>query len=334
MRLAISILLAASAGIAGPVGAYLGIEVGRTETGLRSGRDSIHYFLPSPADSVSTHGYADSTVVIAETIVGGDAAWIVRTHITGDTSYAAIDTSFESGDTMLYSHWTVGDSLRRYHEYSVPFAVDAWWQPGMSGTFIYDLNGDTLADTVTIWADTTRVLAVEDVTVPYGTVPACWKLVTTMRQSLALTYQGVPARETSYIRTWEWRKDSLWWVKDSTVVTGSAYTFIFIWLRAASFVSTDVGVLTGLWTGIAAPGSPAPEPGLFAAPNPARSRVTVTLDRSTDASVRIYDSGGRLARTLAVPPLTDRLELDLAGLPAGTYFIRNGRSVCRLVKTR
>lgn len=337
MRLAISILLAAAtASLAGPVGAYLGFELGRTETGERSGRDSIHFFLPSPADSVTTHGFADSTVVIADTMVGTDAAWIVRTHITGDTSYAAVDTSFESGDTMLYSHWTVGDSLRRYHEYAVPFAVGAWWRPGVSGTYIYDLNGDTLNDTVTIWADTTRVLAVEDVTVPYGAVPACWKLVTSMRQSLALTYQGVPSRETSLIRTWEWRKDSLWWVKDSTVVTGSVYTFIFIWLRAASFVSTDVGALTGLWTGIAAPDKPSPAhgPGITVFPNPARDRVTLKPGNDAAPTVRLYDSGGRLVRSVGLPRPPGPLELDLSGLPAGAYFARHGGQSCRFVKTR
>ena len=336
MRLAISLLLAAAAGSAGPVGAYLGIEVGKTETGLHAGRDSIHNFLTAPADSVSTHGYADSTVVIAETMVGTDSAWMVRTHISGDSNYAAVDTSFESGDTMLYSHRAIGDSLRRLHNYTVPFAVGAWWRPGMSGTYRYDLNGDTLADTVTIWADTTRILTIEDVTVPYGTVPACWKLATTMRQSLAMTYEGVPTRETSYIRTWEWRKDSLWWVKDSTVVTGSIYTFVFIWFRAASFVSTDVGVLTGLWTGIAAPdpGSLEREAGLAVSPNPGRDRVTVTLDRTTAPELRLYDSGGRLARSFAVPRLAGTLELDLTGLPAGAYLVRHGSQNCRLVKAR
>ena len=70
-------------------------------------------------------------------------------------------------------------------------------------------------------------------------------------------------------------------------------------------------------TPLRAPIAPA---ALHLAPNPARDRVSLSLDRhlGPDASLRLYDLQGRLWREQA---FTAGQSLDLSGLPAGVYTV-------------
>lgn len=71
-------------------------------------------------------------------------------------------------------------------------------------------------------------------------------------------------------------------------------------------------------------------------PNPAGGRVTVryALPEIQEVSLRLYDVLGRQVRTVAQTEVEGReeLQVDLSGLPSGTYFLRlraDGTTVTR-----
>ena len=69
-------------------------------------------------------------------------------------------------------------------------------------------------------------------------------------------------------------------------------------------------------------------------PNPARSRVRLTLPRAPSVVVRIFDAGGKLLRSEEVIG-RNALALDINGLSPGVYFVRAdhafGRETAKLV---
>ncbi len=339
--------LLATAAAAGPVGRYLGFEVKRQGDALGATRDSIHYLLPSPGDTVIAGSRVDTTTIVAETVRLGDPAWLIRQAsastlflrprplVPGPRPLASTtDTSYESGDTLLCSRQMFGDSVRWLNSYRVPFRIGAKWRLGLAGTYLADLTGDSIMDTLKIWADTCTVLDTEDVVVPYGTVPHCFKIRRAMYQRLAAIESGVPVIESSYIRTFEWYKDSLWSVKESTQASGPIYTKILIWLHAADFVSTDVSQLNGLgYLGITAQPYTARRPSLTVSPNPFRRVLSVTCKLPpANCKLRILDAQGRLVLSQPVRPLS--FPLSTSNLPAGAYFIQVGNAVCPVTKVR
>jgi hypothetical protein len=256
-----------------------------------------------------------------------------------------IDTSYESGDTLLCSRQLLGDSVRWLNAYRVPFSIGTTWDFGLAGTYIGNFAGDSTVDTLTVWADTCTVLDTEDVVVPYGAVPHCYKIRRVMYQRLAAVESSVPVIESSYVRTFEWYKDSLWSIKESTQASGPIYAHIGVWLHAADFVSTDVSQLNGLgYVGVADQPHTVHRTSLTVFPNPFRSSLRVDCSLLTpSSSIQVLNSAGRLVRTLAIrrSPLAVRQSLYWDGrddrsrsLPAGAYFLRTGNAVCRLTKLR
>jgi hypothetical protein len=331
-------MLACAVSSAGPVGLYLGFEVRRQAMGSETGQDSIHYIYPSPSDTILYHHNIDTTTILAETLRQGCPAWISRHAVWPATDAATIDTSFESGDTLLYARSQLGDSVRWLAAYRVPFNIGDQWLFGLDGTYIYDFNGDTVPDTLSVWADTCRVADTEDVVVPYGLVPRCYRLERTMWQRLAAMYQGVPAIETSYIRTTEWYKDSLWSVKESVCASGPIYAKVFVWIHIADFVSVYVSQLGELgWLHVAEPEGPqAASPSLQACPNPTRGRTEVRLSPGacprSPQTLRVYDAGGRLV--LSQPVRASTLILPASSLPPGAYILKVGSMVSPLTVLR
>ncbi len=262
--------------------------------------------------------------------------FVAPTPVSG-LDAGATDTSYESGDTLLCSRQVLGDSIRWLNAYRVPFSIGTTWRFGLAGTYIYDFTGDTIMDTLNIWTDTCTVLDTEDVTVPYGTVPHCFKIRRVMRQRLAAQQSGFPVIESSYIRTFEWYKDSLWSVKESTQASGSIYTKVVIWLHAADFVSTDVSQLNDLgYLGLAAQPHTVHRNSLTVSPNPFRSSAVLHLttgprDHMTTI-LRIFDAQGRLV--LSQPVRTLSFPLSTSNLPPGAYFIRAGNEVYSVAKVR
>ncbi len=325
--------------ISGPVGSYLGYWVGKTEVTSHTRRDSIHYYLPTPADSVKTINFIDTTTVIAETIVNGDPAWILSSVVNGDTSFTSTDTAYEAGDSLLYGRWQLGDSIRTAAIYRVPFVIGNWWRTGLAGNYIVDINGDSIVDTLKIWADTVRVLDTTTVTVPAGIYRGVYLIRSTMRQSLAMTYQGIPMRESTTVRAWEWYKDSVWRVKDSTSVTGTAYARLVVWVRLADFVITEVGQLLGSPTAV---NELAPASSRCTDAEPLASSIftDILLLRPSPncfpAELRVFDTQGRLRvrRRLA----SGEQRLAMTELPAGAYILEldgdKGRRRQLIIKTR
>jgi len=324
MKYAVSALtLLAMAVSAGPVGRYLGYEVGRTETAVHSGTDSVHYLLPSPSDTITYTNLSDTTTVLAETTIG-EPAWVLRQTVSGDTSYTALDTVFESGDTLLHQPWRLGDSIRSYNLYLVPFSLDLWWRTGLEGTFYADIDGDGTIDTTAIWADTVRVTGIEDVTVPYGFVPGCYKLRTTLRQATALTLQGIAVRDTAEVTQVQWYKDSLWWVKDSSYVFARAYAQVVVWLHVADIVSEVNGQLLSLATPVEEARATAPAAPIWAGPNPFSHVLRLQSSTGHPMTVDVFDAAGRRVRSLGLDrdAVWDGRDDRGRALPAGAYVIR------------
>jgi photosystem II stability/assembly factor-like uncharacterized protein len=57
-------------------------------------------------------------------------------------------------------------------------------------------------------------------------------------------------------------------------------------------------------------------------PNPASSEVIITLPKSTDAEIRVFDITGKLLIYKADAQIANSYTLDVSSLPAGAYFIR------------
>jgi hypothetical protein len=345
MRLTALLVLLVTAATAGPVGRYLGFQVPRQGDALGAGRDSFHFLIPSPFDSVVASSSVDTTTIIAETVRLGSPAWVIKQATNPTLDAVTIDTSYESGDTLLCSRQLLGDSVRWLNAYRVPFSIGTTWDFGLAGTYIGNFAGDSTVDTLTVWADTCTVLDTEDVVVPYGAVPHCYKIRRVMYQRLAAVESSVPVIESSYVRTFEWYKDSLWSIKESTQASGPIYAHIGVWLHAADFVSTDVSQLNGLgYVGVADQPHTVHRTSLTVFPNPFRSSLRVDCSLLTpSSSIQVLNSAGRLVRTLAIrrSPLAVRQSLYWDGrddrsrsLPAGAYFLRTGNAVCRLTKLR
>jgi len=343
MRCVLLVLLGAcTIAAAGPVGRYLGFNVGKTAADTGFGHDSIHLYLPSPSDSVQNRSFLDTTTVLAETLLQGEPAYLLRTVMVSDTTRnEGVDTACESGDTLLRRRVEFAGLALWVNLYRVPFSIGSWWPTGMAGTYYIDLNGDTLIDTVTVWGDTVSVVRIEDVVVPYGLVTDCYRLRLVATQSLAMTYQGVPVRETTFIREHEWYKDSLWRVKDSLDLVARAYTRIIIWLRTADIFSTTVTQLTALYLGTEEnPVAASPDLPLRAWPNPFKNAVSLQLTANSPKRIGIFDATGRCVRILAVgrepsavgPAVWDGLDSRGRRAPPGVYVVRSGTGSCLVTR--
>ncbi|GEM_PF-6362791 len=311
---------------AGPVGRYLGFKVGKTVTDTGFGRDSIHFYLPTPSDSIIYRNFTDTTTVLAEIVRQGAPAYLLRAVMADTGRYEMIDTVCESGETLMRQRMNYGGITLWLNLYRVPFWVGSWWRTGAEGTYYIDINGDSLIDTLTVWGDTVRVLSTEDVTVPYGTVRNCYKLLLVLRQALRMTYQGMPVRETGYVRHYEWYKDSLWRVKDSTIVTARAYARMLIWMRLADIFSYNLIQMTGMQQVALQEPTGSVRSVITVQPNPFCNQLSIRLSEISPADkpeISVYDVTGRCVRCLIGPEAVwdgrDQKGLEMA---PGVYFIR------------
>lgn len=319
--------------VAGPVGEYLGYEVGLVQVREHAGHESLHVVFPLQFDTIVNHAWTDTSTVVAETTLNSSPAWLVR-HWTSTGGQTVVDTAWESGDTLLRAKFELFGPALWANRYLVPFQVDSWWRTGLEGTYFFDLNGDSLEDTLTIWGDTTRVVGIEDAVVPFDTVRDCYKLVTTLRQSLSLRESIFPIRESSYVCAWEWYKDSLGRVRDSSEIEGTGYVWFIIWIPAVQFWASDTGVLLDQYVGLSAPERPAPLARLTASPNPFTRTTAISLPPAVDCpgGVTVHDAAGRLVRVLAVgrsPSAGGTVTWDGRDdsgrrAPPGVYLVRNG----------
>jgi hypothetical protein len=323
VRQLLAVLLLASAAEAGPVGRYLGYEVGATHTSAHAGQESVHVIFPLQYDTVLAHAWVDTVTVQSETIIQGSPAWILRQVRVQNGATVSFDTAYESGDTLLLRRGELAGIGLEANAYLVPFDTGRWWRTGFEGTYYIDINGDSLTDTVTVWGDTTRVVGIEDVAVPGSdTVRDCYKLQTVATQTLSMQESIFPIRETSFVRMYEWYKDSLWLIKDSLDITARAYVWLIIWIHAADAFSHDVGIITSLPTGLWSQMQDQRRPVLRARPSLFRKSVELhSLDRSA-TGFRIHDTSGRLVRTLpGSKSVWDGRDRHGRRMPPGVYFI-------------
>jgi len=323
VRILFITLVLASAGVAGPVGEYLGYEVGVTHTSVHAGRESVHVIFPLPFDTVFTHAWVDTVTVQSETIIQGSPAWVLRQVRVQNGATVSFDTAYESGDTLLLRRSELAGVELEANAYLVPFDTGRWWRTGFEGTYYLDINGDSLADTVTIWGDTTRVVGVEDVAVPGSdTVRDCYKLLTVAKQSLSMQESIFPIRETSFVQMYEWYKDSLWLIKDSLDLTARVYIWLIIWIHAADAFGYDVGMISSLPTGLSSPVPDGSRPVLRARPNPFRTSLELQAPLRSATGFRIHDAAGSLVRTLpGSTAVWDGRDQRGRRVPPGVYLI-------------
>jgi hypothetical protein len=320
---AVILLLASMAG-AGPVGQYLGYQVGTTHTSTHAGRDSVHVIFPLQYDTAFAHAWIDTTTVLAETVIQGDPTWITRQVRVQNGVTVGFDTAYESGDTLLLRKGELAGIKLEAKAYLVPFDSGSWWRTGFEGTYYIDINGDSIADTIAIWGDTTRVVGIEDVAVPgCDTVRDCFRLETVATQSLSMRESIFPIRETSFVRMSEWYKDSLWLIKDSLDITARAYVWLIVWIHAADAFSYDVGMITSLPTGLVARSNGPVRSALRARPSIFRTSTTLRAASPAATGFRIHDAGGRLIRTLSGNrAVWDGRDRQGKQVPPGVYVIR------------
>jgi hypothetical protein len=322
MTTTILLALAAIAG-AGPVGEYLGIHLNREQAAVRIGCDTIHYEYGQP-DYVNQWSSVETTCVTSETTLQGRDAWLSTVTSYRYDRAVSVDTVFEQGDTMLVGCRTVVGLSWHTNLYRVPFVAGSWWRTGTAGTWYADFTGDGNQDTLVVADDTTIVVGTEDVTVPGGIITDCWKLRSFSRQTLYFVTEGYPLVESTCIRSIEWYKDSMGWVKDSLVATGTDYVDFGGLIVNDRFVQRSWGILDGWRPAIAERGADvrrAPK----AWPNPCRDRLElVGCDRAA-----LYSADGRRVADLV------RGRNDITGLGPGVYALRApGIAPCLVVKVK
>jgi hypothetical protein len=285
---------------------------------------------------VIPRNWTDTGCVVAETVRLLTPAWLLRhVTVTAGVPSTSIDTLVESGDTLMRRIVPVGDLTVWPNSYRVPFAVGAHWRLGAAGTYYTDLNGDSLEDTLVIWQDSARIVAREDVTVPQGTVPGCWRIVRVARAAKSWMASGVATRETADLRFTEWYKDSLWWVKESTYVTGSTWQLVSLWVKVGEYVRTGTKQLTSL-VGIAESDASGVGHGTaLASPNPFVGSVAVGWP-ATAGDVLVSDAGGRVIRRLRAggPVVWDGRDRWGRTVPAGVYALSGGGRVALVTRAR
>jgi hypothetical protein len=314
----------------GPVGQYLGYQLGRQAATSGWSKDSLQVIFPTSMDSVVASNWVDTATVEAESLYQGLPDYVTghETWINGSL-VPSYDTSYETAAEYLEQQETVADTTVRVTAYRIPFTVDSSWRYGIAGT--YYVHPDTLnVDTIKIWGDTSEVIDQESVVTPYDTVGNCYKLRTTSHWRVTGMLDTFQTRDTLNVTSFEWYKDSLWAVKDSSFAVGKYYVYVkqlHMWFHAANSVSESVSQLVALSppTGVAErsrPAAPSIQPRISICPNPFRASLQIAipgLPASGPCSrVAVYDASGRIVFTSR---FNGRLVWQPQNLPVGVYQI-------------
>lgn len=314
-------ILITSALAAGPVGQYLGFRVGKNARCTITEYDSVHCYWPTEYDTTWTNSGLDTTTILLEFNLGGNPAYLgfYRYHGT-DTNYVDADTSWEETGIYMKMKDEFFDTFQIFTPYKIPFSIGSSWFLGMAGTYYVDIDGDGYRDTFKIWRDSVRIIAQEDVTVPYGTIRNAYKLLSHFMGYVGMTTQGIPIRDTLNINMFEWYKDSLWAAKDSVYQTEKIYVYFGgMWMYYANANRFRVSQLTNLWVGINEERMQALTEGFKVGPNPFRSHLVISAPE-TDAKseLYVYDASGchveqrKLSKNFVWRP---------NNLPAGVYYL-------------
>jgi hypothetical protein len=194
------LLILAAVAVAGPVGEYLGIHVGRQFADVRVGSDSIDYLYGQ--SYASQWSSVDTNCVTSETTLQGHHAWLSTVTSYRYDRAVSVDTAFEQGDTMLVGCRTVAGLSWHLNLYRVPFTPGSWWRSGTAGTWYADFTGDGQQDTMVVAGDTTTVMGTEDVTAhsaPASTsfVPPAWPRPASSRSSSASFHRRLDGRASA-----------------------------------------------------------------------------------------------------------------------------------------
>lgn len=321
MKTTTILLILAAAAAAGPVGEYLGIHVNRQFADVRVGCDTTHYVY-GHADYTDQWSSVDSNCVTSETTLQGHDAWLSTVASYRYDRAVSVDTAFEQGDTMLVGCRTVAGLSWHPNLYRVPFIPGSWWRSGIVGTWYADFTGDGIQDTMVVAGDTTTVIGTEDVNTPSGVIPGCWKLRSFMRQTIYFVTQGYNLVESTCVRNTEWYKDSMGWVKDSSVTTGTDYVDYGGFIVNDRFVQRSWGIIDG-WRPAVAEQPAVTVPAPIIRPNPCRDR----LELVGCGAATLFSTDGRRVADLA------RGTNDVTILSPGVYvLLAPGLASARVVK--
>ena len=349
------IAVLASVSIAGPVADYLGFKAGRTldETRDISARMVLEIPTQPPIDTTIQMTLPNDTMRVAkETTYQGMPAWLSKrvlydNPMTG-IEYKVIltDTAVEAGDTAMMWHLSLEpsyclhkpyDFLKRmtssyaeevwFPAYVTPFEVGKWWELGIAGVYPIEMEG--ISGTLSIWGDTSKVVGIEDVNVPYGAIDSCYKIERVFHQALEISMEATDLYETAHVYIHEWYKEGMCRPKDSIYVQAVAYVTITIPTRFITIYANEVGQLLDYRVGLSEQPRqlPAPVSRPVFAPNPFRGSTRMAAEgrelNTGNSPLRIYNSTGRCIRTIpGGQTVWDGCDDKGTKVPAGVYLIR------------
>lgn len=329
--IAFLLLLAGQALAIGPVGSYLGYRLGLVAVSRGFARDSLHLTLPVRMDTAGGAAFLDTAIVESELVFHGLPGYLQHVIAWSDTlRSSSYDTTYESTGVYLKRKQVVGDTHAYVTRYMVPFSVGSWWRTGIEGSYFTPPDSTGAVNTIQIWADTARVEARETVVTPYGTVPDCYRIRSFSRWCVAARLQGYPFRDSMTVAGYEWYKDSLWSVKDTTFSVGAIYVQILnLWLRAGSSFVYGLTELVSLgMSGVGQGPECLPGPTiLHLSPDPFHTSCVIELASSRKGlTAAILDNTGR---RVYAGPARNRWEWRPDGLPPGVYqvVLSDGRRV-------
>ena len=232
---------------AGPVGSYLGIFQGKLAVDTFWDAETIRYFYPSETTEVYFYDGIVCESIIKETTYQGNIAYLRKTVYPYFSSFYFLnpfkkgqrkekqeyyDTLFEYQNYLIWTGTFIDTFNVQESLYKTPFSLNLFWSLGLMGrTYILDLDGEGLLnDTLTLLADTNRVINIENVNTPYGLITNAYKIRTHLLIKRHGCYMNYPWRDTVRVFGFQWYKDSLWLAKESS------YQVVRFWFNLGTWI--------------------------------------------------------------------------------------------------
>jgi hypothetical protein len=302
--------------LAGPVGDYLGLAQGKWWAYETVEKDSS--LLP-PQVTVDTS--ADTLRVTAEFLFDGHPAYQME---SGRNDTVGVDTTWEVGNSLMGFLKIPVDSTKDtslpWTDYTTPFELGLQWHDSLK--FITDLNGDMQLDTA-IYIDSARVVAQENITVPYGTVTDAYKIERKMRMVFTVHVATIAMVVGIDEAGFEWFKPGLGRVKDTMNTVVWNYGLMGLDTTISDYIWQS-RVLVGIPVGIEEK-SVKLSPSITIGDNLFRNELSLSfsLEHPGILGFSLYDAAGRKAASTVeqFPAGRSSLKLATGNLPAGVYIL-------------
>jgi hypothetical protein len=174
------------------------------------------------------------TVFVSDTLnYLGNPAFVLKriTNIVGGGTSISTDTLWESGDFLYGGFDLPWDSTISVALYKTPFTPGDTWSLGITGTYVVELDSppDGIMDTVDIYYDKCKILGVETVSPPFGTIQDEYKIERAIEFDIWISSsgQGGPFNGSGSDSIYEWVKPGFGPVIDSSELRVTIIVIIF-----------------------------------------------------------------------------------------------------------